>query len=173
MVFDDMAMGFGGRGGNIDVSGFFSSIVGKLKGEQGEDASANEDEQEAKEDTFGFSMMSDGDIIPRKLLRRIVPSLFFVIIIIIIFIFIFIIIIIYLFYKFIFQIFIYELIFILKKTGCGRRGQPHPAQQPGFDVRDQWRGRQHHHLGYPLPYVCSRPLFLFLFLNCFLFHFLV
>lgn len=57
-----------------DVSGFFSSIVGKLKGEEGEEI-APEAEEEQRDESFGFSMMSDGDVVPKRFIRKIVrPS---------------------------------------------------------------------------------------------------
>jgi hypothetical protein len=51
------------------VSGFFSSIVGKLKGDEEEEPTGTEDE--AREEESFTSLMSD-DTIPKKLVRRIV-----------------------------------------------------------------------------------------------------
>lgn len=51
----------------LQMSGFFSSIVGKLKGEEEEEL-----QQENEDDIgYGFSLMSSGDIVPRKFQRRI------------------------------------------------------------------------------------------------------
>lgn len=55
-----------------DVSGFFSSIVGKLKGDEEEEPTGTEDE--AREEESFTSLMSD-DTVPKKLVRRIVYTL--------------------------------------------------------------------------------------------------
>jgi hypothetical protein len=59
------------------VSGFFSSIVGKLKGEEEEEPTGTEDEAREEE---GFTSLMSDDTVPKKLVRRIVytplPSIF-------------------------------------------------------------------------------------------------
>ena len=54
------------------MSGFFSSIVGKLKGDEEEEPTGTEDE--AREEESFTSLMSD-DTVPKKLVRRIVYTL--------------------------------------------------------------------------------------------------
>lgn len=64
------------RGGEKDdfakfqsnVSGFFSSIVGKLKGEEEEEPTGTEDEAREEE---GFTSLMSDDTVPKKLVRRI------------------------------------------------------------------------------------------------------
>lgn len=59
------------------MSGFFSSIVGKLKGEEEEEPTGTEDEAREEE---GFTSLMSDDTVPKKLVRRIVytprPSIF-------------------------------------------------------------------------------------------------
>jgi hypothetical protein len=53
------------------VSGFFSSIVGKLKGDEEEEAEGAEDEGGNREED-GFTSLVSDDTVPKKLVRRIV-----------------------------------------------------------------------------------------------------